>query len=126
MHCHMTHHMMNQMGHAKPLFVGADTRMLDRRMARVLPSYMTMGTSGMAGMGEMAMPLPENSIAMRGAPGPFSYIDMGGMFTIIKVRDDPSSADRAGWFTHPKGTVAARADAAQLRADGIDLDGSRD
>ncbi|MBI5549446.1 MAG: multicopper oxidase domain-containing protein [Deltaproteobacteria bacterium] len=26
MHCHMAHHMMNQIGHAKPLFAGADTR----------------------------------------------------------------------------------------------------
>lgn len=56
MHCHMPHHMMNQMGHARPLFVGADTRSLDRRMARVLPGYMTMGATGMGGWARWACP----------------------------------------------------------------------
>lgn len=119
-HCHMTHHVMMQMAHGLPPMVGADTRALDRRMSRVLPEYMTMGTTGMGGMGEMAMAVPPNSLPMRGAPGPFSYIDMGGMFTVLKVRDKPSPADRTGWYTHPTGTVAGPADAARMKADGID------
>ena len=119
MHCHMAHHMMNQMGHAKPLFVGADASELDRRMARAVPGYMTMGTDGMGGMGEMPMPVPENSIPMRGGAGPFSYIDMGGMLTIIKVREVPRVADQAGWYEHPSASVASRADPEQMRADGI-------
>jgi len=48
---------------------------------------MSMGQTGMGGMGEMQMPIPPNSLPMRGAPGPFGYIDMGGMFTLIKIRD---------------------------------------
>ncbi len=119
MHCHMTHHAMTQMGHARST-VGADTRTLDRRMSRVLPSYMSMGQRGMGGMGEMPMPVPSNSAPMRGAEGPFSYIDMGGMFTILKVRDDVASADPSGWYRHPAGTVAGPADPARMRADGID------
>jgi FtsP/CotA-like multicopper oxidase with cupredoxin domain len=121
MHCHMTHHVMMQMGHGLPNMIGVNTRKIDHRMSRVLPAYMSMGQTGMGGMGEMQMPIPPNSLPMRGAPGPFSYIDMGGMFTILKVREDPAAADAAGWYEHPKGTVAVRADPAQLSADGINL-----
>ncbi|WP_437734818.1 multicopper oxidase family protein [Sorangium sp. So ce1335] len=120
MHCHMTHHTMMQMGHGLPNMVGADTRKLDRRMSRVMPGYMTMGTTGMGGMGEMPMPIPANSLPMRGGAGPFSYIDMGGMFTILKVRDEPDKADPNGWYAHPAGTVAGPASAERMRADGID------
>jgi len=121
MHCHMTHHVMMQMGHGLPVMVGVDTKRLDQRMSRVIPEYMSMGTAGMGGMGEMRMPIPDNSRPMRGAPGPFGYVDMGGMFTILKVRDDPSAADASGWYEHPKGSVAERADPARLAADGIVL-----
>jgi FtsP/CotA-like multicopper oxidase with cupredoxin domain len=119
MHCHMTHHVMTQMGHGLPPLVGADMERIDRRMRRLMPGYMTMGTRGMGNMGEMEMPIPENSLPMRGAPGPFGYIDMGGMFTVLKVREDPEAADPAGWYAHPSGTVAGPADPERLRSDGI-------
>jgi hypothetical protein len=121
MHCHMTHHTMTQMGHNIPNMVGTQTDRLDQRMRRVEPGYMTMGTRGMGDMGDMKMPIPPNSLPMRGAPGPFGYIDMGGMFTVLKVRDKPSDADAAGWYKHPQGTVAAEADPAKLAADGVDV-----
>lgn len=120
-HCHMTHHVMTQMGHGNPNVLGADTRRLDRRMRRVAPSYMSMGQRGMGGMGEMEMPVPPNSLPMRGGRGPFSYIDMGGMFTILKVRDEPDRTDPNGWFQHPPGTVPAQAEPGRMRADGIEL-----
>lgn len=120
MHCHMTHHVMMQMGHGLPNMVGADMRKVDRRMSRVMPEYMTMGTAGMGGMGEMEMEMPPNSLPMRGGHGPFSYIDMGGMFTVLKVREDPNAADAAGWFKHPRGTVANVAEPRAMREDGID------
>ena len=67
-------------------------------------------------MGRMAevMPMPPNSIPMKGAVGPFGdYISMGGMFTIIKVRDRLESYDKdLGWYQHPRGTVALKASAA--------------
>jgi len=119
MHCHMTHHVMTQMGHGLPNLLGADTRRLDERMRRLLPGYMTMGQRGMGNMGEMEMPIPENSLPMKGAKGPFSYIDMGGMFTILKVREDADSADPNGYYPHPPGSVAGAADAAKLAADGV-------
>ena len=124
MHCHMTHHIMMQMGHGLPPMVGVNTKQLDQRMSRVMPEYMSMGTTGMGGMGEMEMPIPPNSLPMRGTHGPFGYIDMGGMFTVLKVREDPSTADLHGWYEYPKGSVADRADPARLAADGIDVKGA--
>ncbi len=119
-HCHMTHHVMTQMGHGLPNVVGADLASVDERLSRLVPEAMVMGTTGMGGMGEMPMPIPPNSLPMKGAHGPFGYVDMGGMFTVLKVRDDPGSADSEGWFRHPEGTVAGPADAARLAADGIE------
>lgn len=123
LHCHMTHHVMMQMGHGIPNMVGVDTSELDPRVRRVIPEYMSMGTTGMGGMGTMDMPQPPNSIPMRGGPGPFSYIDMGGMVTVVKVREDPARADPAGWYQHPRGQVAEQATAAELRAAGVDPEG---
>jgi hypothetical protein len=97
---------------------------LDDRVRPLLPSYMTMGHTGMD-MGRMAevMPMPANSIAMKGAVGPFGdYISMGGMFTIIKVRDQVQNYDQdPGWYPHPSGTVALKASTAELARDGIDV-----
>lgn len=119
MHCHMTHHIMNQMGHDLPNLLGADLRGHAEKAGELLPHYMTMGENGMGAMGEMDMGSPKNSIPMRGAPGPFSYIDMGGMFTILKVRAEVQEGSDPGWFEHPKGTVATRASADELKRDGI-------
>lgn len=120
MHCHMTHHAMTQMGHGLPVMIGADAQALDKQIQKVLPAYMTMGHTGMGGMGEMPMPVPENSLPMRGMSGPFGYIDMGGMFTLLKVRDADSQEDAAGFYRPPPGTQATRASPDALRRDGID------
>lgn len=117
MHCHMTHHVMNQMGHGIPNLLGVDPKGLDEKIGKLVPEYMTMGTSGMGGMAEMGMPVPENSIPMVGGPGPFSYIDMGGMFTILKVRDGITSYEDPGWYKNPPGTVAEVASDEELRRD---------
>jgi manganese oxidase len=119
MHCHMTHHVMTQMGHGLPPMIGTDTRKLDQRMARVMPEYMSMGSTGMGNMGAMGMQIPPNSLPMRGAAGPFSYIDMGGMFTVLKVREDADRTDPASWYQHPVGSVASIANTARMQADGI-------
>ena len=117
LHCHMTHHVMNQMGHDAANLVGADTAGLDAKLGRVVPGYMTMGRGGMAEMSTMRMAMPKNSIAMAGGKGPHGVIDMGGMFTILKVRD--KLAGDPGWYKAPKDTVAAEASAADLARDGI-------
>ena len=60
MHCHMTHHVMNQMGHDVANIVGADMKGVDAKLNRVLPGYMTMGAAGMHEMATMQMPQPTN------------------------------------------------------------------
>jgi len=117
MHCHMTHHVMNQMGHDAPNLIGTDTRGIDDKLGRVVPGYMTMGETGMGDM--MTMKMPRNSISMLGGKGPFDQIDMGGMFTILKVRKQLTAANAEGWYEHPAGTVADLATDADLARDGI-------
>jgi FtsP/CotA-like multicopper oxidase with cupredoxin domain len=117
MHCHMTHHMMNQMGHDAPNLIGVDTDGVTARVGQLVPGYMTMGETGMGNM--MKMKQPRNSISMLGGKGPFAHIDMGGMFTIVKVRKKLTAANAAGWYEHPAGTVASAASEADLAQDGI-------
>ena len=121
MHCHMLHHMMNQMGHGLPNLVGINAEGLNEKIRPLLPGYMTMGATGMGGHGEHLahMKVPPNSIPMVGAKGPFDYIDMGGMFTLLKVREGISSYEDPGWYQHPEGTVATVAPEDELKRDGI-------
>ncbi|NVB82375.1 MAG: copper oxidase [Kofleriaceae bacterium] len=121
MHCHMTHHAMNQMGHDTANLVGADTRGLDNKLGRVVPGYMTMGAGGMAEMSTMQMPQPKNSISMVGGKGPHGVIDMGGMFTILKIRDKLKGDGDPGWYDAPKNTTANEATDADLARDGIEI-----
>jgi manganese oxidase len=121
LHCHMTHHVMNQMGHGLPNTTGLEAGDLDKRIRKLVPGYMTMGQAGMGDMAEMGMKNPRNSIPMVGGEGPFGYITMGGMFTIFKVREGITSYDDPGWYKHPVGTVAVVASAEELRRDGVEL-----
>lgn len=121
MHCHMTHHVMNQMGHGLPNIIGIDPKKLDARVQKVLPGYMTMGQAGMGDMAEMAgMPTPKNSVPMLGGKGKHDAITMGGMFTIVKVRNQLTSHEDPGWYDNPAGTLASAATAADLHRDGIE------
>ncbi|HWA70706.1 MAG TPA: copper oxidase [Polyangiaceae bacterium] len=119
-HCHMTHHVMNQMGHGIPNSIGADLRKPDRRIGPLLPGYMSMGQTGMGDMAEMGMRVPENSIPMVGGRGPYDTITMGGMFTILKVREGLEKYDDPGWYSMPKGTQAQLASVEELNRDGIE------
>jgi FtsP/CotA-like multicopper oxidase with cupredoxin domain len=123
-HCHMTHHVMNQMGHEFPNMVGMKAGDLNEKIRPLLPAYMTHGHTGMD-MGKMAevMPYPRNTISMKGATGPFGdYISMGGLFTIVKVRDQLKSYDEdPGWYQHAPGTVALKASDTELTRDGINV-----
>jgi manganese oxidase len=121
LHCHMTHHTMNQMGHNSPNLIGVDAAAIDKAVQPLLPDYMTMGAGGMGDMTNMRMPAPKNSIPMLGGKGQFGTIDMGGMFTLVKVRDRINGYDDPGDYQFPAGTVATAATAAELRRDGIDV-----
>ena len=119
MHCHMIHHLMNQMGHGIPNMVGVDTSGLDEKVAKLLPGAMIMGQDGMSGMAEMQMDGPANSISTALGKGPFGPIMMGGMFTIVKVRDKTNGQEDPGWYENPQGTLTRLASGEELARDGI-------
>ena len=121
-HCHMSHHTMNQMGHNGGVnMIGVKAAPLNAAVQSALPDYMSMGTTGMGDMGEMGMPVPRNSIPMLGTDGQHGYIDMGGILTVLKVRERVTAESAAGWYESPPGTLAIVATAAELRHDGIDV-----
>ena len=108
LHCHKSHHTMNAMGHNIRNFIGARSRDLVKPIRKLVPDYMAMGSAGMADMGEMEMPLPDNTIPMMTGFGQFGPIEMGGMFTSVKVRDGiaPGDYKDPGPYKNPAGTVA--------------------
>ena len=108
MHCHKSHHTMNAMGHDVPNMIGVDHRGLVGKIQKVAPDYMLMGERGMADMGEMEMPLPDNTAPMMTGHGQFGPLEMGGMFTVFKVRKDQKPGDYSdpGPYKFPEGTVA--------------------
>jgi hypothetical protein len=113
-HCHMSHHTMNAMGHDLPNPLGVDQSGVEEAVRRHLPGYMAMGRDGMAehqrhtNAGHMRG--PENTLPMVTGKGPFGNIEMGGMFTVVKVRDGLARGDYSdpGWYENPPGTVARR------------------
>jgi FtsP/CotA-like multicopper oxidase with cupredoxin domain len=111
-HCHKSHHTMNAMSHNFPNLVGVDQGEAADEIGRLVPGYMAMGSTGMAGMESMAgmMPGPRNTIPMMGGAGPYGALGMGGMFTTLKVRDQLAHYDDPGWYHAPPGTTAWRVD----------------
>jgi len=107
-HCHKSHHTMNAMGHDVPTFIGTDQRSLSNKIQKFQPEFMAMGTAGMADMGVMEMELPDNTIPMMTGWGPHGPIEMGGMFSVVKVREDIGADDYSdpGWYENPPGTQA--------------------
>jgi FtsP/CotA-like multicopper oxidase with cupredoxin domain len=107
-HCHKAHHTMNAMGHNVPTMIGVDQKGIAKKINKLVPEYMVMGEKGMADMGEMEMPLPENTLPMMTGTGPYGAIEMGGMFTTVKVRKGLARDDYKdpGWYKAPPATVA--------------------
>lgn len=111
-HCHKSHHTMNAMGHDVPTLLGVKQGDLMKKIGNLVPEYMPMGETGMSEMTEMAemmdMPLPENTLPMMTGKAQFGAVEMGGMFTTVKVREGLARNDYKdpGYFKHPKDTVA--------------------
>ena len=116
----MTHHLMNQMGHGLPNVMGVDLSDLDDRIRKLVPGYMSMGATGMGEMAEMSMDGPANSLSTFFAQGRYDPITMGGMFTLVKGRQDWDGKGDPGWYPHPPATRARIADAEELARDGIE------
>jgi manganese oxidase len=107
-HCHKLHHVMNAMGHDVKNFIGVQKRDLAKTIRKLVPDYMPMGSSGMAQMSEMEMPMPDNTLPMMTGFGPFGPLGMGGMFSVVMVREGlaPNDYKNPGWYENPPGTVA--------------------
>jgi FtsP/CotA-like multicopper oxidase with cupredoxin domain len=105
-HCHKSHHTMNAMGHAVPNTLGVEQADLARKITALVPGYMG-GDETMAGM-PMQMPLPENTLPMMTGNGPYGNIEMGGMFTVVKIREQLARDDYRdpGWYRAPQDSVA--------------------
>jgi manganese oxidase len=84
-HCHKSHHTMNAMG---------ETGMAEHQ------KHTDMGH----------MKGPANTLPMMMGKGAFGNLEMGGMFTVLKVRDDLAAGDYRdpGPYRNPAGTVAHR------------------
>ncbi len=125
LHCHKSHHTMNPMGHTVPTMIGVDHRGLVQKIQKLVPDYMVMGERGMADMGEMEMPIPQNTLPMMTGTGPYGPVEMGGMFSTLKVRKNQPAGDYKdpGWYRQPAGTRAyewggALPQAARVKAQG--------
>jgi manganese oxidase len=112
-HCHKTHHTMNGMVHDLPNLIGVNQDELERRIKKLLPGYMAMGSSGMGEMfkmqHQMHMQGPPNYLKM-GSPGQFGLIELSGMFTVLKVREGMTNYLDPGWYQNPPGTIAWQVD----------------
>ena len=106
-HCHKSHHTMNAMGHDVPTMIGVDQQGVAEKISKLIPDYMVMGDTG-GSMGDMEMPLPDNTLPMMTGQGPFGGVEMGGMFTVVKIREGLGRNDYKdpGWYQQPPGTTA--------------------
>jgi len=115
LHCHKSHHTMGPMGHGVPNMLGVKQDQAVDKLQKLMPGYMMMGMGehGMAEMQDMpamGMDPPANTLPMMTGEGPFGPLEMGGMFTVLKVREGlPKGFTKdPGWYGHPKGTVARK------------------
>jgi FtsP/CotA-like multicopper oxidase with cupredoxin domain len=105
-HCHKSHHTMNAMSHDAPNMLGVAQGGAEKKVRALLPGYMAMGENGMGDM--MDMGRPTNTLPMMSGDGPFGAVEMGGMFTILKVREGITTYEDPGWYKHPEGTSARK------------------
>jgi manganese oxidase len=107
-HCHKSHHTMNAMGHNTHNFIGVNQTELAKAVRRLVPDFHPMGSRGMAEMGSMEMAMPDNTLPMMTGFGQFGPIEMGGMFTVMKVREGLGVNDYSdpGFYQHPEASVA--------------------
>lgn len=139
---HMTHHVMNQMGHEGPNTIGVDPSKLSQAVKPLIPDFMPMGTSGIvdiarwpwaarATCNEYARDVATRHARRRwnghaekqhchdGRSWAVRHDHMGGMLAVFKVRENMTSYADPGWYEAPPGTVAQLATQQELQRDGI-------
>ena len=118
---------MENMSSWVPTMIGVDHRGITKKARGLVPEYMVMGERGMADMTEMTMPIPDNTIPMMTGDGPFGSVEMGGMFSVVKVRKDQKPGDYSdpGWYKHPARTVAFEYEGAGVPAPATSSKGGK-
>lgn len=111
LHCHKSHHAMNAMEHELPNVISVDQAELQRKLDELVPGSMAMGQDGMAEHATHSGHIKHlpNTLPMMTGQGPFGGIEMGGMFTVVKIRERLASYDvDPGWYDYPPGSVASK------------------
>lgn len=113
LHCHKSHHTMNQMGHDLPNLIGINGQDLEKELNKIFPnSPGLMGINGMGELFEMHHHSKKNkglhNLSPMGSPGPYGTIELGGMFTVFKVREGITNYNDPGWYMQPPGSSAKR------------------
>ena len=107
----MAHHTMGPMGHGIPNPTGVDQSGVQEDIQKMLPGFVAMGKSGMsehAGHVSMGLTGPDNTLPMMTGTGLYGLIEMGGMFTVLKVRDGQKPGDYTdpGFYKAPANKIA--------------------
>ena len=73
---------------------------MDQRGMEKQSKHLNMGT----------MEDPPSTVPRMAGKGPFGALDLVGMFTVLKVRDELAAGNYRdpGWYQHPAGSVAKR------------------
>ena len=93
MHCHKRNHSMNAMGHDVPTMIGFYHRGIIEKILKLVSDYMVKGERGMVDLTEMTMPLSENTLPMTTGDRPCGSVEMGELFSMLKVRADLAPDD---------------------------------
>lgn len=109
---------MGGMEHGLPNLIGVDSENSDEAIRKIVPRYMMMGNAGMGDM--MNMGAPPNMVPVPGGDGRFHRIEMSGMFTVVKVREGITSYVDPGWYEHPDGKVAEKAELPEFLKQAMD------
>lgn len=95
-HCHMTHHMMNQMGHDLPNMLGVHlNKELFDKIADLIPGFIPLEGAHHSRI------IPKNCISMLSYEGQFGQTMIGGMSNLLRVRANLKTYDDPGPYQFP-------------------------
>ncbi len=92
-HCHKSHHTMNSNGPDVKTFIGVPQKDLTKAIQKLVPDYMAIGLAGHGGNGRDGDAAARQHAADDDRLGQYGPVEMGGMFSVVKVREGPSARD---------------------------------
>ena len=108
LHCHKSHHTMNAMGHDVKTYIGRQHEPTAPALKKIAPATCRWAAGAWARWVRWRCSSPDNTLPMMTGYAQFGPVEMGGMFTVVKVRPGLAASDYKdpGWYQHPEGTVA--------------------